>query len=161
MIGLGRVLHRMQGKVPGMAIRFLAIIVTGLALIASAAHLFELPGKIKMSVDDYFVVQRIYLGWWIAGFLLPVALVLNLCLTYFVKEDGIAFWLAIAAAGMLLINLAIFVRWTQPVNSATANWSVRLQNWEVLRRHWEYSHAVNAFVTLSAFCATTAAALRS
>lgn len=91
---------------------------------------------------------------------MPAALVLNLCLAYVVKEDRAAFWFAMTAAGMLAVNLAIFVRWTQPVNSATANWSLRLENWEVLRRQWEYSHAVNAFVTLSAFCATTVAALR-
>lgn len=144
-----------------MAIRFLTIIVTGLAVIAPAAHLFELPGKIHMSEGDYYVVQRIYLGWWMVGLLLPAALVLNLGLAYFVKEDGIAFWLAMTAAGMLLVNLAIFVRWTLPVNSATANWSLRLENWQALRRQWEYSHAVNAFVTLSAFCATVVAALRS
>lgn len=45
-----------------MIIRFLAVILTGLAIIAPAAHLFELPGKIHMSEDDYFVVQRIYNG---------------------------------------------------------------------------------------------------
>jgi hypothetical protein len=143
-----------------MAIRFLTIVVTALALIAPAAHLFELPSKIQMSEDDYFVVQRIYLGWWIVGLLLPAALILNLCLAYFVKEDGTAFWLAMTAAGLLLVNLAIFVRWTQPVNSVTDNWSLRLENWEALRQQWEYSHAVNAFVTLSAFCTTTVAALR-
>src|SRR3954447_9463031 len=53
----------LAGAAP-MLIQFLAIIVTGLAVIAPAARLFELPGKIRMSGDDYFVVQRIYLGWW-------------------------------------------------------------------------------------------------
>jgi hypothetical protein len=63
-----------------MIIRFLAIVVTGLAVIAPAAHLFELSGKIQMSEQDYFVVQRIYLGWWVVGLFLPAALILNLAL---------------------------------------------------------------------------------
>jgi hypothetical protein len=143
-----------------MAIRYLTILVTGLALIAPAAHLFELPGKIQMSEEDYFVVQRIYLGWWVVGLLLPAALILNLALAYVSGDDRVAFWLAIAAAVFLLVNLAIFVGWTQPVNSATDNWSLRSENWAALRMQWEYSHAVNAFMTLSAFCATRGAALR-
>jgi hypothetical protein len=33
-------------------------------------------------------------------------------------------------------------------------------NWFVLRRQWEYSHAINAGIMFVAFCATTAASLR-
>jgi hypothetical protein len=41
------------------AVRFLAIILTGLALIAPAAHLFEYRRKIVMPADEYFVVQNL------------------------------------------------------------------------------------------------------
>jgi hypothetical protein len=47
-----------------MTIRFLAVIFTGCALIAPGAHLFELPRKLRMSEDHYYIVQNIYLGWW-------------------------------------------------------------------------------------------------
>jgi hypothetical protein len=144
-----------------MLIRFLAIIVTGLALIAPGAHLFEIYRKVQMSQDDYFVVQRIYLGWWMVGLLLPAALVLNLALAFAVRDDRFALWLALTAAVLIAANLAIFAGWTQPVNSATENWALRLQNWEALRRQWEFSHAINAGVTFLAFCATTAAVLRA
>ena len=142
-------------------IQFLAIIVTGLAVIAPGAHLFELPGKIHMSGDDYFVVQRIYLGWWIVGLLLPLSFLANLALAATVRHDTPAFWLAVAAAALIAVNLVIFVLWTQPVNTITENWAVRLENWQALRRQWEYSHAVNAGVTFLAFCAATIAALRA
>jgi hypothetical protein len=55
---------------PGM--RFLAIIITGLSLIAPGAHAFELLNKIGLPEAEYFVVQQIYGGWWIAGLLLPL-----------------------------------------------------------------------------------------
>jgi ABC-type nickel/cobalt efflux system permease component RcnA len=143
-----------------VVIRFLAIIVTGLAVIAPAAHLFELPGKMHMSADDYFIVQRIYLGWWMVGLFLPTAFVIDLALAVAVRRDTQAFWLAIAAAALIAVNLAIFVVWTRPANVATENWAVRPENWETLRQQWEYSHAVNAGVMLLAFCAATLAALR-
>jgi hypothetical protein len=143
-----------------MIVRFLAIVLTGLAVIAPAAHLFELPGKIDMSASDYFVVQRIYLGWWMVGLLLPAAFIANLGLAIAVRHDSSAFWPAIAAMALIAVNLVIFVIWTQPANAATENWAVRPENWEALRRQWEYSHAVNAGVTLLAFCAATLAALR-
>jgi hypothetical protein len=143
-----------------MIIRFLAIVVTGLAVIAPAAHLFELSGKIQMSEQDYFVVQRIYLGWWVVGLFLPAALILNLALAFVVSADRFAFVLACIAAGLIVLNLGIFLVWTQPVNTVTNNWALRLENWQTLRAQWEYSHAVNAGVTFLAFCATTLAALR-
>jgi hypothetical protein len=143
-----------------MTIRFLAIILTGLAVIAPAAHLFELPGKIHMSAGDYFVAQRIYLGWWRVGLLLPAAFIADLGLAIAVRNERPAFWLAIAAVVLIAINLVIFVIWTQPANAATQNWAVRPDNWEALRQQWEYSHAVNAGVTCLAFCAATLAALR-
>jgi len=75
-------------------------------------------------------------------------------------EGSTARWLAASAAGLLLVNLIVFAIWTQPVNTVTDNWTVHVANWDALRRQWEYSHAVNAAVTLAAFCASALAALR-
>lgn len=144
-----------------MIVRFVAVVVTGLALIAPGAHLFELPRKIMLPMEQYFIVQGIYRGWWIVGLLLPAALLANLALAHFARADRAAFSLALGAAALIALNLAIFVIWTQPVNSVTNDWLVQLENWEALRSQWEYSHAVNAFVTLLAFCLATLAALRA
>ena len=144
-----------------MIIRFLAVLVTGLALIAPGAHVYELPRKIVLPMEQYFVVQGIYRGWWIPGLLLPAALVADLALAYAVRADRLAFSLALGAAALLALNLAIFVIWTQPVNSVTNNWLVQTGDWQALRRQWEFSHAVNAGVTLLAFCLATLAALRT
>jgi hypothetical protein len=146
---------------PMMIIRFLAVMLTGLAMIAPGAHLFALPGKIHMPEDHYFLVQSIYLGWWVIGLFLPAAFIANLVLAVAVLADRLAFWLALGAAALVVVNLAIFFVWTQPANAATQNWMVRPENWQSLRQQWEYSHALNAGVTFLAFCAATLAALRA
>lgn len=144
-----------------MVIAFLANIVTGLAVIAPAAHFFELSHKIRMSEDQYFVVQTIYLGWWIPGLLLPAAILLNLAHAFLIGIDQRPAWFALAAVALLVLNLAIFMVWTRPVNVATKNWTLRLENWQALRRQWEYSHAVNAGITLLAFCCAALAGLQA
>lgn len=111
-----------------------------------------------MSKDQYYIVQIIYLGWWVVGLLLPAALVADIVLVLNVT-DRVAWWLGVGSAALVGINLAIFAVWTLPVNLATDNWAKRLDNWEELRRQWEYSHAVNAGITFLAFCAVTLAAL--
>ncbi len=142
------------------SIAFAAIILTGSALIAPAAHLLELPNKIAMGPNDYFVVQRIYSGWWRVGLLLPAALVANVALAVAARRDSTALLLAMFAAALIALNLAIFFVCTEPANAATGNWTTRPANWLDLRRQWEYSHASNAGIMFVAFCATTAASLR-
>jgi len=143
-----------------MIVRFLAVLLTGLALIAPGAHLFELFRKMRLPEDQYYVVQQIYLGWWIIGLLLPAALIANVVFAATGSEPR-ARWLAAAAAGLVALNLIVFSVWTQPVHTATDNWTVHVTNWEALRRQWEFSHAANAGITFAAFCAATLAALRS
>jgi hydrogenase-4 membrane subunit HyfE len=136
-------------------LRFFAVLLTGLALIAPGAHLYELANKMLLSESEYFVVQKIYIGWWIAGLLLPLALIANLIIAY--RDKNL---IALGAAALILTNLVIFYFFTYPVNVSTQNWTLMPDNWETLRRQWEYSHAVNAGVTLSAFCLSILAALR-
>ena len=157
--GLALYRHACMELLAVTAIRFLAIVMTGLALIAPGAHVFELLRKMALLEPQYHIVQDIYRGWWIVGLLLPAALIANAALAIAVRDDGSARGLAIGAAALLLINLIVFAVWTLPVNRVTSDWTVHLPDWEALRRQWEYSHAVNAVITLAAFCASTLAAL--
>ena len=144
-----------------LTVCILAIVTTGLALAAPMAHVYEFAHKIRMGAEHYFVVQGIYRGWWMAGLLLPLSFVANVALAAVARRDRTALVLALTAAGLIALNLVIFFVWTQPANAATENWTVRPENWEALRRSWEYSHAVNAGVTFAAFCAATLAGLRA
>lgn len=140
--------------------KFLAIIITGLSLIAPGAHAFELLNKIGLPKAEYFVVQQIYSGWWIAGLLLPLAFLANVGNAIALRADKAAMALSLAAAALIALNLVIFVLFTQPANAATQNWTIQPENWEALRAQWEYSHAVNAAVNFLAFCCATLASTR-
>jgi hypothetical protein len=142
-----------------MPLRFLAIILTGLAMIAPGAHLFALKHKLELAKAEYFIVQGIYNGWWIAGLLLPLALLANVAQAFVARENTSGRMLAFAASVCIVVNLVIFVVYTQPANAVTQNWSLQPKNWEALRRQWEYSHAVNAAMSLLTFCLATVAAL--
>ena len=58
-------------------VQFLAILLTALALVPAGAHLAELPNKIGLDQEAYFIVQNIYAGWALFGIVLfgyaPVA----------------------------------------------------------------------------------------
>jgi hypothetical protein len=140
--------------------RFLAIIITGLSLIAPAAHAFELLNKIGLPKTDYFIVQQIYSGWWMIGLFLPLAFLANVGNAISLRADKTAMTLSIAAAALIALNLIIFMIFTQPANAATQNWTIQPDNWEALRAQWEYSHAVNAAVNFLAFCCATLASTR-
>lgn len=131
-------------------VQFLAILLTALALVPGGAHLFALWNKIDLPQDAYFTVQAIYRGWSLFGFVLIPALLVNLVLAFLRRREVRASALALAAALLMAATLVIFFTWTYPANVATQNWTVAPPGWEVLRREWEYSHAVNAGLTFLA-----------
>lgn len=56
----------------------LAVILTALALVPSGAHIAELPNKLSLDHDQYFVVQQLYRGWALFGVVIIAALLVNL-----------------------------------------------------------------------------------
>ena len=145
-----------------MAVRvcqFLAIVFTALAFVPVGAHLMELPAKIDMPEEPYFVVQQVYRGWALAGVVIFAAIFANLASALVARHNARQFWLSLAAALLIATTLAIFFNWTYPANQATGNWTSTPADWEHLRSEWEYSHAVNALITFAALLCSVAAAL--
>lgn len=140
-------------------VQFFAIILAALALVPSAAHLAALPNKIGLLQAEYLVAQGIYRGWAILGTLWVAALAANGLLAVIARTQRGPFCFALMAAFCFAIMFAIFVAWTLPANQATANWTMAPQEWEILRRQWEYSHAANAVIAFLAVCFTTLSAL--
>ena len=136
-------------------VQFLAVLVTALALVPTGAHLFELPNKIDLPRDAYLTVQGIYAGWAWFGIVDLAALVLNVVLAVRLRRQRPAVYFAWTAALCFVAFFAIFFTWTFPANRATANWTILPDEWNPLRVAWEYSHAVNAVVTLIALCSVT------
>jgi hypothetical protein len=136
-------------------VQFLAIVLTALALVPAGAHLAELPNKIGLGQEAYFIVQSVYRGWALFGIALFGALAANLALAILIRRQRAPFWLALAAFLLVAATLAIFFIWTYPANQATSNWTVVPANWQELRTTWEYAHATNAILAFLALCAVT------
>jgi hypothetical protein len=137
------------------AAQFLAIVLTALALVPAGAHLAELPNKIGLDQEAYFIVQSIYRGWALFGIGLFGALGANLALAILLRRQRALFRLAFLAFLLVAATLAIFFIWTYPANQATSNWTVVPPDWQELRTTWEYAHATNAVLTFLALCAVT------
>jgi hypothetical protein len=135
--------------------QFLAIVLTALALVPAGAHLAELPNKIGLDQEAYFIVQNIYAGWALFGIVLFGALAANLALSVMLRRQRAPFWLSLSAFLLVAVTLVIFFIWTYPANQATSNWTVVPADWQQLRTTWEYAHATNAILTLLALCAVT------
>ena len=140
--------------------KLITLLLTAVVIIPSGAHLFELPGKIDLDRDAYFTVQGIYAGW--SYFALPIigAIVANAVLAAMLRKraPGPARWAALSSL-LIVASLVVFFAWVFPANRETVNWTVQPDDWEVLRRHWEYGHAVDAVIVFLAFLATAKATI--
>ena len=74
--------------------QFVALVLTALALVPAGAHLFELPNKIGLSQDRYFIVQSIHRGWALFGLVFLSAVASTLVLAIMLRGQGSAFWLS-------------------------------------------------------------------
>jgi hypothetical protein len=100
-------------------LRILALLFTALALAPAAAHVLELPNKLKLARDEYLIVQKIYRDWHFLGIVVLAALLTTFALAVAMRTRPEAFYAAIAAA--VCIFAAQFVFWiaTLPVNRRT------------------------------------------
>ena len=141
------------------SIRLLAVISVALCLIPAGAHFFELANKMSLSTPEYMTTQKIYAGWSFFGVAIITAIVLTLMHTLMVRAERAAFLLSLTAFACLGATQVIFWTFTYPMNVVTNNWTITPQDFEAARRQWEYSHAVNAVLTLGALVSITLSVL--
>jgi hypothetical protein len=134
-------------------LEFLAIVLTAIILVPSGAHFFELPNKIGLVQEQYFIVQNIYRGWALFGGAIFPALIAIALLAWTARSHVFEFRLAVLAFFCIALSLAVFFTFVYPGNVATENWTTVPENWISLRRHWEYGHAASAILTFVALCA--------
>lgn len=127
---------------------FITILATAIALGGALAHLFEMPRKLMLSREDYFTVQQIYAGWDLFGLVLVIQFCTLVLLAWRSFREYYVFRPVLAALLLMLASQVIFWLFTFPANAATQNWTQMPVNWEMLRRQWEYSHAMGAFCQL-------------
>jgi hypothetical protein len=138
---------------------FIALLATALALGAALAHALELPNKIHLPREQYFVVQQAYRGWSQLAYLLLVELVSMIAVAVMSRDEPRVFWFVVAAIVCLACAQALFWIFTYPANVATQNWTHAPANWEALRDRWEYSHAGGAGFQVLAMAALIVAVL--
>jgi hypothetical protein len=131
-------------------LRFLSIVLVGLALVPMGAHLLEIAHKLPMSLEEYRVVQGIYRGWALTGIVIFGAILATLALAIALRAAGRPWGLAFGAFVCLVGTQALFWAFTQPANVATANWTRFPADWDLLRTRWEYSHAASAVLGIAA-----------
>jgi hypothetical protein len=85
-----------------------------LASVPAIAHALELPGKMRLSKDEYAVMQRVYYpGFTIAGLAEPAGIVMTLILLIRAPDRPLSLILALAGlVGMQVIYWFV----THPVN---------------------------------------------
>ncbi|MBN1239375.1 MAG: DUF1772 domain-containing protein [Gammaproteobacteria bacterium] len=135
--------------------RFLSVLFVAVSMAGGFAHLLELPNKIDLPGDAYLTVQQIYRGWALLGIAVVGALISTITLAVLLRGRGAEFYLAATAAACVAASLAVFFAFTFPANQQTMNWTVLPENWQSLRRTWEYSHAVGAMLYFIALVALT------
>lgn len=136
-----------------------ALMATALAMGAALAHALELPNKMLLDRDAYFTVQQIYAGWNRLALLLAVEFAGMLAVQTVYRRQAAVARPTVAALLFLAGAQAVFWRWTFPANVATANWTLKPENWLQLRSQWEYSHLAGAGLQILALAALIVAVL--
>lgn len=123
------------------------LVFTGLNSLPLAAHLLELPNKMRFSKEEYLVAQKLYRGWAISGLIELPAVILVCSLAVVSTWDRFYTFAAIC----LIIAHGLFWIFVFPANKQTRNWNKVGEQWKMLRRRWEYAHAARALLFLLCF----------
>jgi hypothetical protein len=95
-----------------------AVILTAVAMTMALAHALELPGKLRLTREQYLAVQPIhYPGFTIGGISEPLAILATLALLVAAWGTPQALLVSLALAALVVMHL-IFGVMTQPVNRA-------------------------------------------
>lgn len=149
-------------------LEMLALVLVVLALSPVLAHALELPGKMRLSEQDYLATQTIYYpGFTIAGGAEPLGAIALVLVALFWEGSNAGFWLTIAAILGLLASHAIYWFVIHPVNDfwlsdfdlkgagkrffGFALRDLGNADWTALRDRWEYSHVARAICVAFAF----------
>jgi hypothetical protein len=138
----------------------LAIILVGLLMGLSFAHLLESPAKMQYAADMYVAIQRtLYVQWGpphIGAFLEPAAILLTCILPFLLRRQANSFWAVIFAAIALFMAFPLVYFWlVDPTNQALRGEvsDAIPYDWAYLRSRWELGHRMRFGLHLAAFIA--------
>jgi len=99
-------------------LKICAVVIVAVAMDMALAHALELPGKLRLSKEQYLAVQAIYYpGFTFAGVSEPLSVILTALLAFLMPAASLSFWLTLGACVALVLMHAIYWVLIQPVNS--------------------------------------------
>jgi hypothetical protein len=141
-------------------LRFLTLLLTGLALTMTSAHVLEMPQKLQYDPALYTTVNAtLYRYFALVGSAYTVgALVASVLLTVAVRNRRSAFAWTACGAFLLLVAFASWLILVNPVNlriaqAMAADPRAVPKLWMLLRVRWESGHLLGFFLQLAGFAA--------
>jgi len=150
------------------ALQILAAVLVGLSAAMGLAHVLELPGKLRLSEEQYRLVQPIYYpGFTIGGFFGEFGgMLATAALVAVTPFPSPAFWPTVGAFVAFAAMHGVYWLVTHPVNKFwladqpvrgagraffAAGGAARAHgDWRNLRDRWELSHVIRAALALIA-----------
>jgi len=140
--------------------QFIAIYLTALTLSITFAHLLEMPRKMQYDQSLYVAMQHsLYLYFaWVGSIAEVSAVVFLIILCVLLRRNRRAFRLTLVATVCITAGLAVWFLLVNTANAEMAQWgNLPLpENWDDVRRQWEYGHAISAALDLIGFGALVA-----
>jgi hypothetical protein len=154
-------------------LQVITVFLTSIAMSLAVAHALELPGKMRLSKENYIATQTIYYpGFTIGGISEGVSMVAALVLLLLTPTNTQAFWWTLAGlVGLLAMHAAYWILthpvnkfWTRDLNlegagagffamgkdRLTAKAPDSDERWLSFRNRWEYSHVFRAVLSAMA-----------
>ena len=143
-------------------LRLASLLMLVFALLGPAAHVLEMPGKWRLSPEQWLATQQnLYPGFAVAGALgylgAPIACML-LARAVRNTSEGRAAWIA---AGLVVAALGVWAIVIAPVNAriAAATPGTLGEEWVSWRARWEAGHAAGAVLVATALVVLLRASL--
>ena len=145
-------------------VRWTSLVSTAITLCALAAHVLELPNKLRLDGALWLAVQQsLYRGWGpVIGPIELTAIASTWILLFLVYRSRVAYAPTLLAALLLSAALAVFFALNVPVNAALTHWTAQTlpPDWADHRLRWETGHALGFALVLVAFIALLRAKYR-
>ena len=166
-----RRLQHLKGMSMLLIIQVVAVFLASIAMSLTLAHALELPGKLRLSKENYIATQTIYYpGFTVGGIGEGLSMVAALALLLLTPTTNPAFWWTLAGFVCLAAMHAAYWIFTHPVNRF---WTRDLNlsaigagffavgqtqrseqpsagsddRWMSFRNRWEYSHVLRAVLS--------------
>ena len=144
--------------------RFVDLLLVVLTFGMTWCHVVEIPGKLRLTGDQWLAVQHnLYVAFG-PPFGAPIevaAIVLTWCVFSLVRNRHPANRWTLAAALCTTAALAAWFLLVAPMNTILSGWTAQTlpPDWISVRNQWEFGHAVHSLLFLLGFGALVAGVL--